>query len=663
MSVVHTMRGSWDDWTDTMSVPAGSLVGLEGWAADDAFRPAVAIRMWVDGHLWATDVPTESRPDVIASLQARGHQVHPDALLGWRISFDTRGLATDHAHAVRLEAMGIEGETLDLGTRLVELDPDLPRTIVGSMAPTIHLDRPEIGADLEEDTVHVEGWINLKSEDLTEIRIMVGGKDVGAARCFIPRPDVAKVGGAELFFSGFELYFEADRAQAHDEDVWAVARLRSGYEVRTECRRIHFGAYPAAEQRPRLGLVGSSSVARSADVTEKPDSTKLRVLVATHSLSIGGGQLWLSELLDNLMHDEGLDLSVIASHDGLLREDLVRAGVPVHLTRTPPDGNAEMYECRIQELALLLEAGRFDVLLCNTIGAFFMADAARRAEIPSIIAIHEHFPLAEWWPYKKDQIRGGYAFESMKATFRAAHRLVFESDATRELYRTMLEHDNGVTIHYGVDIAAIDEYSARIGKENIRREFGADPSDVLIINVGTFEARKSQAALIQVFDRVAARHPEATLWMVGATNEPYSNAVLDALARRSPDAPRIRVIPMDRDIWKYYLAADLIVSASDIESMPRSLMEAIAFRVPIVTTDVAGCKELVFDGVSGWTTPARTTAGLEIAIERAMLDRERWAEFAQAGRDLLELRHSSARHAQEINALLREAAATGSAAV
>jgi hypothetical protein len=46
-----------------------------------------------------------------------------------------------------------------------------------------------------------------------------------------------------------------------------------------------------------------------------------------------------------------------------------------------------------------------------------------------------------------------------------------------------------------------------------------------------------------------------------------------------------------------------------------------------------------------------------------MLDRERWAEFAQAGRDLLELRHSSARHAQEINALLREAAATGSAAV
>lgn len=663
MSVVQAMRGSWDDWVDTTSVSAGSLVSFAGWAADEALRPAAAIRVWVDGSVWATVTPDVLRPDVNASFQGSGVTLDPDTRFGWQVWLDSRGLAPDVPHAVRLEAMSVTGDFLDLGTALVELDPSSRRTIVGPTAPSIHLDRPQVGEDLEEDTVLVAGWINLMGEDLDDVRIMVGGQDVGAARCFTPRRDVADVGGAELFFSGFEFYLHADRTKAHDEDVWAVARLRSGYEVRSERRRVHFGAYPPAQERPELGFErpagrgAERADGRGAERADGPGSKGLRVLVATHSLSIGGGQLWLSELLDNLMHDDDLCLSVVSTHDGLLRDDLAKAGVPVHLTRNLPDGNAEMYECRIQELATLFEAGRFDVLLCNTVGTFFIADAARRAGIPSIIAIHEHFPLTEWWPYKNDQISGGYAFECMNDTLRSAHRLVFEADATRELYRSMLGHDNGVTVHYGVDITAIDEYRDRVGKDAVRRALGAEPDDVVVINVGTFEPRKSQAALIESFDRVASRHPEATLWLVGAADDPYSNAVLDMLDRRSPHAPRIRVIPIDRDIWKYYLAADLIISASDIESMPRSFMEAIAFRVPIVTTDVAGCKELVSDGISGWTTPVRTTAGLEMALERAMLDRDRWADFAQAGRALLEERHSSARHALEINALLREAAA------
>jgi glycosyltransferase involved in cell wall biosynthesis len=52
-----------------------------------------------------------------------------------------------------------------------------------------------------------------------------------------------------------------------------------------------------------------------------------------------------------------------------------------------------------------------------------------------------------------------------------------------------------------------------------------------------------------------------------------------------------------------YLATqpvDLLVSASQWEGLPVSMMEAMAHSVPVVTTDVGGCTEIVKDGFNGF---------------------------------------------------------------
>jgi len=52
------------------------------------------------------------------------------------------------------------------------------------------------------------------------------------------------------------------------------------------------------------------------------------------------------------------------------------------------------------------------------------------------------------------------------------------------------------------------------------------------------------------------------------------------------------------------------------EGLPKSLIEAAASGLPIVTTDVPGCREIVVEGVNGFLVPARDSAQLAMAIQK-----------------------------------------------
>jgi glycosyltransferase involved in cell wall biosynthesis len=78
--------------------------------------------------------------------------------------------------------------------------------------------------------------------------------------------------------------------------------------------------------------------------------------------------------------------------------------------------------------------------------------------------------------------------------------------------------------------------------------------------------------------------------------------------------------------------ADIACLPSYREGMPRSLMEAAASGLPVVTTDVPGCREAVLPGETGILVPVRDGAALAKAlrplIEDAML-RRRMGEAAR----------------------------------
>ena len=67
-------------------------------------------------------------------------------------------------------------------------------------------------------------------------------------------------------------------------------------------------------------------------------------------------------------------------------------------------------------------------------------------------------------------------------------------------------------------------------------------------------------------------------------------------------------------------AVDIVVLPSYREGLPRTLVEAAACGLPLITTDVPGCREVVTDGVDGLLVPMGDSEALARAMARLQDD-------------------------------------------
>jgi glycosyltransferase involved in cell wall biosynthesis len=78
--------------------------------------------------------------------------------------------------------------------------------------------------------------------------------------------------------------------------------------------------------------------------------------------------------------------------------------------------------------------------------------------------------------------------------------------------------------------------------------------------------------------------------------------------------------------------ATALVLPSFAEGLPVVLMEALAARVPVVATRIAGVAELVEDGVSGLLVPPGDAVALRAALARVLGDPALRRAMGEAGR-------------------------------
>lgn len=115
-----------------------------------------------------------------------------------------------------------------------------------------------------------------------------------------------------------------------------------------------------------------------------------------------------------------------------------------------------------------------------------------------------------------------------------------------------------------------------------------------------------------------------------------SEGVVDWLGRRS-------------DVPSLLGEADIFCLPSYREGMPRSLIEASAAGLPIVTTDVPGCREAVVDGVNGFLCPPRDASALAAKLERLILSADLRRAMGQASREWFETHFTTGHMLQAFN--------------
>lgn len=89
-----------------------------------------------------------------------------------------------------------------------------------------------------------------------------------------------------------------------------------------------------------------------------------------------------------------------------------------------------------------------------------------------------------------------------------------------------------------------------------------------------------------------------------------------------------------------YAQADIICLPSYREGMPRVLLEAAACGLPIVTTDVPGCRDVVIEGETGFIVPAQSSRLLANALEQLIDNKLLCHKMGVKGREFV-VRHCS----------------------
>ncbi len=162
-----------------------------------------------------------------------------------------------------------------------------------------------------------------------------------------------------------------------------------------------------------------------------------------------------------------------------------------------------------------------------------------------------------------------------------------------------------------------------------RSAVGARDDTVVVGAVGRLVAEKGYPEL---FDATATLDPDRYRLVVAGTPDPTKP---DALDDRALDAARARGVVFlghRDDVEDVYAAMDVFVLPSHREGMPRVAMEASAMGLPVVTTDVRGCRQVVDAGCTGFVVPPRDPVALARAIATLGDDPTRRRNMGSAAR-------------------------------
>jgi glycosyltransferase involved in cell wall biosynthesis len=96
----------------------------------------------------------------------------------------------------------------------------------------------------------------------------------------------------------------------------------------------------------------------------------------------------------------------------------------------------------------------------------------------------------------------------------------------------------------------------------------------------------------------------------------------------------IRYIGPRTDVLALLRLADVVVLPSYYrEGIPRILLEASAMEVPVITTLMPGCKEVVEDGLTGYTVAPRDSRALAKAMDLMIRRRSALSEMGKRARE------------------------------
>jgi glycosyltransferase involved in cell wall biosynthesis len=351
----------------------------------------------------------------------------------------------------------------------------------------------------------------------------------------------------------------------------------------------------------------------------------------------------ISESLEMLLLDQlraiaatGIRVTGVSAPGGAVAA-VERAGIRhlaapfVRATRLTPTADLRV----IASLARMFRRERFTIVHTHTAKAdLYAAIAARLAGVPFVVTTLHGFYFHDLTPEPRRTLFVQLARLGMRACDVVLSQNPEDVETARR--ERICPPSKIELLGNGVDLerfspATIDP--ARVAA--LRGELGLAPGVPVVGYVGRLVAEKGLVELFEAMRSARARYPEARLLLVGMIDAAKQDAIRPETAARHGLADTV-FAGHRRDMPELYALMDVLVLPSHREGFPRTPMEAAAMELPVVATDIRGCRSTVIDGRTGFLVPVRDAPALAEAIATILGDPARARAMGRAGRELAE---------------------------
>jgi len=141
------------------------------------------------------------------------------------------------------------------------------------------------------------------------------------------------------------------------------------------------------------------------------------------------------------------------------------------------------------------------------------------------------------------------------------------------------------------------------------------------IFVGRLLKDKGILEFLKSADNIKKHFPSAKFTVLGGVDSNPNSISIETLFDYV-NRGIVEYIPHTPDVISVLIRAEVFVLPSYREGTPRSVLEAMALNMPIITTDAPGCRETVVEGENGYLVPVKDVESLTNRMMKFLIEPE-----------------------------------------
>jgi glycosyltransferase involved in cell wall biosynthesis len=350
-----------------------------------------------------------------------------------------------------------------------------------------------------------------------------------------------------------------------------------------------------------------------------------KILLVSTKADLSGAPLHVLELAKG-GSENGLQVTVVFGEDGVVRQHLEDLGISTHVV--------ESIKSRINIILDLKAIFNLNRIVKQLSPDLIHAHSSKAGMIARLVAFWHSIPAGytiHGWGF-------GPGRNALIAIYVRIVEWLLKSITT--FYIAVSEAD----VRLGIDRLGIPKSKISCihnGMPDIEPKARARPGQTVIM-VARNDFPKDYACLIK-----AIEHIPVTLRCVGRDTDTdrFKKMAYDAIGK---SVEKIEFMGVRSDVSDLLSSSNIFVLSSRFEGLPLSIIEAMRAGLPVITSDVGGCSELVKEGINGLLVKAGDIEALRKAIGSLAADFEMQRKFGEASRAIYERKFSSARMVSDI---------------